>query len=289
MHNSNTPNTSNSLWALCQLMRWHKPIGILLLLWPTWWALWLAKGGMPSLRLLIVFSLGVILMRSAGCVINDWADRHWDGAVTRTKMRPLVTGQVSPSVAIGLFTVLCLIAASLLPFLNAAARWLAIPAVLLAIIYPFCKRFMQAPQLILGLAFSWGIPMVFAATQGHVSVTGWWLFATACLWPIAYDTIYAMVDRPDDHRVGIRSTAIWLGKWDTTFIAVLHALLLASLAILGLYQHLSIFYALGLIAAASMMAYQQYLIRNREPALCLRAFMLSHWVGFCIWLGLAAS
>ena len=272
--------------ALALLMRWHRPIGILLLLWPTLWALCIAGAGKPPLRLTLVFIGGVVLMRSAGCVINDFADRHFDGAVARTRERPIVSGKVSPVEALILFVLLCLAAAALLWPLNAAARWLAIPAVMITVIYPFLKRITHLPQLMLGVAFSWGVPMAFAATTGSVTATGWFVFLIACIWPVAYDTLYAMVDRPDDLRIGVKSTAILFGNHDIKIVAALHLLMLLLLVVLGISLSCQFYYYLGILAAALVMAYQQYLITNREPARCFQAFLSSQWAGCFILVGL---
>lgn len=275
--------------AYLQLMRLHRPIGILLLLWPTLWALWIAGQGKPNPLLLIIFILGVIIMRSAGCVINDFADRHFDGQVTRTQARPLVTRAVSTSEALILFTLLCAFALLLLWPLNALTRFFAIPAALLATVYPFMKRYTHLPQLILGLAFSWGIPMAFAAQTGHVPNYAWLLFFTACLWPIAYDTIYAIVDREDDKKAGIKSTAILFGNKDTLIIALLHISMLMLLALLGLYLQMSFWYFLGLIAAGGVMIYEQILICSGDMNKTFRAFQKSQWAGCAIFVGIFLS
>src|SRR5262245_17429884 len=257
-----------SCYRFALLMRLHRPIGISLLLWPTLWALWIAASGVPDISLLIVFVSGVILMRSAGCVINDLADVRFDAYVARTKNRPLVTGQVSTQVAMVLFGVLCLVSAALLWFLNPLARWLAIPAFLLAAGYPFMKRFTHWPQFILGLAFSWGIPMAFAAQSGRVPLIAWQLFLVNTLWAMAYDTIYAMVDRPDDQLIDVKSTAILFGDWDTKIVALLHGLMLALLVVMGWVLGCGIFYYAGLVVTAGVMLYLQYLIHDRAPDRC---------------------
>ncbi len=272
--------------AYAQLMRWHRPIGTLLLLWPTLWALWIAGQGQPAGSLVLIFTLGVFLTRSAGCVINDLADRHWDGAVSRTRNRPLVTGQVSPKEALILVLTLSLLAAGLLWPLNALARLLAIPAIVLMVTYPFMKRVTHLPQFVLGIAFSWGIPMAFAAQTGEVPLLGWLLFLLTCLWTIAYDTMYAMADRTDDLQVGIKSTAILWGNWETSVIALLHALMLLLLWVLGQQWQLGRAFFLGLIVAAGIMVYLQCLIWNRRPEACLIAFQRSQWIGCVIFLGL---
>ncbi len=279
----------NRLHAYVLLTRLNRPIGILLLLWPTLWALWIAASGHPSSTIVLVFVAGVVLMRSAGCVINDCFDRHVDGKVTRTRHRPLVTGQASPREALGLFAVLCLLSASLLLALPPLARWLAIPAVLIVLLYPCMKRITHLPQLVLGIAFSWGIPMAFAAQTGHISWIGWFVFAIACLWPVAYDTIYAMVDRADDVAAGIKSTAVLWGNKEIVVIAGLHAAMLLLLIMLGVCLSFGYFYYLSLLVAAMLMIYLQYLIKDRVPERCFKAFLLSHWVGFVIFIGILLS
>jgi 4-hydroxybenzoate polyprenyltransferase len=277
---------ATKLSAYASLMRLNRPIGILLLLWPTLWALWVASHGHPSVKLVCIFIAGVVLMRSAGCVINDYFDRGFDGQVTRTKLRPLVTRQISVPEALSLFALLCLASSSLLWMLTPLARWLAIPAIAITILYPYMKRITHLPQLVLGVAFSWGIPMAFAAQANHIPGVGWLLFLIACLWPVAYDTIYAMVDRADDLLAGIKSTAILWGNRDTQVIAGLHLLMLVLLVLLGVYLSLGEFYYLALSITAAIMCYLQYLIKDRVPTLCFKAFLASHWVGAAIFIGL---
>jgi len=274
------------LHAYASLTRLNRPIGILLLLWPTLWALWIAGDGHPSPKLVMVFVAGVILMRSAGCVINDYFDRNFDRKVTRTRTRPLVTGQVSSREALGLFIALCFLAASLLLALPSLARWLALPAILITLLYPCMKRLTHLPQLVLGVAFSWGIPMVFAAQTGELSLTSWFVFSIACLWPVAYDTMYAMVDRADDVQAGVKSTAILWGNKDTTVIAGLHIAMLILLVVLGIYLFSGYYYYLGLLAAAVIMVYQHYLIKDRIPERCFKAFLISQWVGCAVFVGI---
>lgn len=277
------------LQAYALLMRLNRPIGILLLLWPTLWALWIASSAHPSPQLVLIFIAGVVLMRSAGCVINDYFDRDVDGQVARTRSRPIVTGQVSPIEALGLFVVLCLLAASLLLALPTQARWLALPAVAIVVLYPCMKRVTHLPQLVLGIAFSWGIPMAFAAQTGHISWIGWFVFLIACLWPVAYDTIYAMVDRPDDLLAGIKSTAILWGKREVFVIAGLHGVMLLLLAVLGVYLSFGYRYYLSLLVAAAIMIYLQYLIKDRAPDRCFKAFLMSHWIGFVVFVGIVVG
>jgi 4-hydroxybenzoate polyprenyltransferase len=277
------------LTAYTQLIRLHRPTGILLLLWPTLWALWIAGAGRPKPLLVVIFVTGVFLMRSAGCVINDIADRNFDGKVERTKTRPLVTGRVSVREALLLFIGLSFAAFLLLWPLNMFARLLAIPAMLLAVSYPFAKRYTHFPQLIMGLAFSWGIPMVFAAQTGAVPTYAWLLFLTASLWPVAYDTIYAMMDKEDDKVAGIKSMAVILGHWSTGLVAVLHANILLLLLAMGFYLEMGFAYYLGLLGAAAVMTYLQSLIRQDNTRSFFKAFQKSHWVGCMIFAGIVLS
>jgi len=271
------------------LMRLHRPIGIYLLLHPTLWALWLASKGQPSLDLIIVFVLGVILMRSAGCVINDFADRKVDPHVRRTKDRPIASGAVSSKEALYLFISLILLAFLLVLQLNFFTILLSIPAVCLAIIYPFMKRYTHFPQIILGAAFSWAIPMVFSAYLNEVPLLAWWLFVTALLWTVAYDTQYAMTDREDDLKIGVKSTAIFFGKFDKLIIGILQILVLISLSLIGFDQKLSLLYQIGVLGMASFFIYQQYLIKDRNPTRCFEAFLNNHWAGLVVFMGLALS
>ncbi len=268
------------------LTRLHKPIGIYLLLWPTAWALWLAGAGRPDMGIVLIFVLGVVLMRSAGCVINDYADRHFDGRVERTRERPLATGKVSPKEALWLFAVLCLAAFALVLLLNALTIGLSFAALLLATAYPFMKRYTHFPQVFLGAAFSWAIPMAFAAQTGAVPLLAWWLFGTALLWTVAYDTQYAMVDRADDMKIGIKSTAIWFGVADRWAIGALQAAVLLSLWGIGWRLGFGLSYHLGLLVAAGLALYQYYLIKDREPARCFQAFLNNHWLGLAVFVGL---
>ncbi|MFW0084020.1 MAG: 4-hydroxybenzoate octaprenyltransferase [Coxiella endosymbiont of Haemaphysalis qinghaiensis] len=268
------------------LMRFDRPIGIFLLLWPTLWALWIATYGHPSLKLVIVFILGVIIMRAAGCVINDYADRNIDKHIRRTQNRPLIIGVVTVPEAIGLFIFLCFIALGLVLLLNRLTLELAVLAILLAFIYPFLKKFTYFPQLCLGVAFSWSIPMVFAAQQGNVPIVAWLLFLPAVIWPIAYDTQYAMADREDDFTVGVKSTAILFGNYDLIVITLLQIAMLIMLSILGWYLSLNYFFYIGLLVAFGLMIYQYVLTRRREPKRCLEAFHNNNWVGFSIFLAI---
>ena len=268
------------------LMRLHKPIGALLLLWPTLWALWIAGQGSPDPLILFVFVAGVLLMRSAGCVINDYADRDIDRHVQRTRERPLTTGQVSERAALGLFAVLCLIAFGLVLLLDWAVVLMSLVAVFLAATYPFMKRYTYLPQVYLGAAFGWSIPMAFMAETGGVPAAGWMLFVVNILWTTAYDTMYAMVDRPDDLRIGVKSTAILFGETDRVAVGILQMMALAGLIMLGRQLGLGWVYYFGLAAAAGFAVYEQYLIKDREPALCFRAFLNNNWFGAVIFAGI---
>lgn len=269
-----------------RLMRFDRPIGALLLLWPTLWGLWIAVRGLPNLFILLIFILGVILMRAAGCVINDFADRNFDRHVERTKKRPLTTGRVSVKEAIILFIVLCLLAFALVLFLNVLTIALAMIGVVLATFYPFMKRYTHLPQVVLGIAFSWGVPMAFAAQVDTVPVIAWILFSAVICWTVAYDTEYAMSDRSDDIKIGIKSTAILLGRFDRWVIGLLQILMLCILATVGMVLQLTIWFYFSLLIAAGLMAYQQVLIRARDPTLCFRAFLNNNWVGFVIFVGI---
>jgi 4-hydroxybenzoate polyprenyltransferase len=273
--------------ALLQLIRFDRPIGTLLLLWPTLWALWLAAQGVPDYKLLAIFMAGTFLTRSAGCIVNDLADRNLDGAVARTNARPLVTGAVTVREALALFAALLLLAFILVLFTNALTVGLSIVAVLLACSYPFMKRYTHLPQLVLGAAFSWGIPMAFAAQRGTLPPALWLVYLGNLLWTVAYDTAYAMVDREDDRRIGIRSTAILFGRHDRLIIALLQLGCLLSLYLAGLAFGLGLYYNAALLVAAMLFGYQQYLISERRPEACFRAFLHNNWVGMAIFAGVA--
>jgi len=271
------------------LLRLHRPIGIFLLLWPTLWALWIAGNGHPSWNVLIVFVLGTVLMRSAGCAINDFADRDFDPHVARTRDRPLAAGRVSPREAFVLFIVLSLIAFTLVLTLNGLTIALSFVGAALAASYPFMKRFTQLPQFYLGAAFGWGVPMAFAAQTGTVTATAWILFAATLFWAVAYDTAYAMVDRDDDLKIGVKSTAILFGSADRLMIAVFHSLSLLALAWAGARTGLGVPYYMSLGLAAGLALWQQWLIRGREPASCFRAFLNNNWFGAVVFAGTAAD
>jgi 4-hydroxybenzoate polyprenyltransferase len=280
-----SPKTS----ALLQLIRFDRPIGTLLLLWPTLWALWLAAKGVPDYHLLAIFIAGTFLTRSAGCIVNDLADRDLDGAVARTKARPLVTGAVTVVEAITLFVGLLLVALVLVLFTNKLTIMLSLIAVVLASSYPFMKRYTHLPQLVLGAAFSWGIPMAFAAQRDALPPAMWLIYFGNLLWTTAYDTAYAMVDREDDLKVGIKSSAILFGQYDRVMIAILQMASLLCLYLAGLAFDLGIYYNTSLIVAAVLFSYQQYLIRDRHPEACLKAFLHNNWVGMVIFAGVAIS
>jgi 4-hydroxybenzoate polyprenyltransferase len=271
------------------LMRLHKPIGILLLLWPMLWALWVAAAGHPDTRVLVVFVLGVVLMRSAGCVINDYADRKIDPHVRRTRERPIAAGHVAPREALVLFAVLCLVAFMLVLLMNRLTMLLSLIGVLLAATYPFTKRYTHFPQVYLGAAFGWAVPMVYAAQTGAVPGIAWLIFTANILWATAYDTMYAMVDREDDLLIGVKSTAILFGAADRLMIAILQVLLLACLVWVGVWAGLGSIYYAGIAAAAGFALYQQYLIRARQTELCFRAFLNNNWFGAAVFAGIAAD
>jgi 4-hydroxybenzoate polyprenyltransferase len=275
--------------ALLQLIRFDKPIGTLLLLWPTYWALWIAADGVPDYDLLIIFTVGTFLTRSAGCIINDLADRHLDGAVSRTSTRPLVTGAVSVSEAKILFAALLLLAFILVLFTNPLTIALSVPAALLASCYPFMKRYTQLPQLVLGAAFSWGIPMAFAAQQGELPPALWLLYLGNLLWTVVYDTKYAMVDRADDLKIGIKSSAILFGKHDRLVIGILQILCLLALYLAGNAFDLGPYYNSSLIVVAALFCYHQHLIRDRHPEACFKAFQHNNWVGMVVFFGIALN
>ena len=272
-----------------RLMRLHRPIGAFLLLWPTLWALWIGAEGIPPAAILAVFVLGVWVMRAAGCAINDYADRHLDPRVERTRDRPLAKGTVRPREALFLFAALMLVALGLVLTLNPQTIGLALAATVLAIVYPFLKRVTHLPQVWLGVAFGWGIPMGFAAVTGTVPVVGWVLLLANVLWAIAYDTMYAMADRPDDIRAGSRSTAILFADADRMMVGVFQVAALAVLAAIGWRLEFGLPWHLGLAAAACLGVYQQRLIRERDRNDCFRAFMNNNWLGGAIFLGLAAE
>jgi 4-hydroxybenzoate polyprenyltransferase len=272
-----------------RLTRIDRPVGVLLLLWPTLTALWFAARGWPGASLLAIFVAGTWLMRSAGCAINDVADRHFDAHVKRTAQRVVTTGQVAAGEALAVAAVLAALAACLLIWLNTAARLAALAAVLVAACYPYFKRFFALPQAVLGIAFSFGIPMAFCAVQGRLPAVALWMAAANFFWVIAYDTEYAMVDRDDDIRLGLRSSAILFGRADVAMVAVCYAVYLAEMALLAWGEGLGAGFAAGWVAAAGCAAYHVALIRKRERQACLRAFLHNHWLGLAIFLGTVAG
>lgn len=270
-----------------RLLRVDRPIGSLLLLWPTYWALWLAADGFPSAGNFIVFTLGVFMMRAAGCAINDFADRKVDRHVKRTKDRPLTSGRIEAWEAVALFAGLCVTAFLMVVlFTNTLTLYLSFGGAVLAFIYPFMKRYTHLPQLFLGAAFSWAIPMAWAAEAGEVTKLAWLLFTANVLWTVAYDTLYAMVDRDDDIRIGIKSTAILFGDADRAVIAILQALVVLILILVGQQAELGVFYYLGLVAMACLFVFQQHLARFRERDGCFKAFLNNNWAGFAVFTGL---
>ncbi len=280
---------SEKLTAIKQITRMDKPIGTYLLLWPTYWALWIASDGWPTLHMLLVFSLGVFLMRSAGCVINDFADRKIDGAVKRTQNRPLVTGALSSSEALQLFATFILFSFGLVLTLSNYTILLSLVAVALAASYPFMKRITHFPQVVLGAAFSWGMIMVFAQEQGQIPTVAWLLFSANVLWTVAYDTMYAMVDRDDDLKIGVKSTAILFGNSDKRIILVLQLMTLALLFTVGDILAFGWPYQLSLVIATGFFCYQQILIAGRERERCFQAFLNNHYVGLVVFIGVTVE
>ena len=267
-------------------MRLDRLVGSFLLLWPTLAALWLAAEGTPPTHLIVVFTAGVFVMRAAGCVVNDVADRRFDALVERTAERPLATGALTVRQALGLFAVLSLAALSLLFWLNEPARLLAIVGFGVSVLYPFTKRWTHWPQVVLGIAFSWGILMAFAAVTGGVPSVGWLLFAASLLWIVAYDTLYAMVDRPDDLKAGIKSTAILFGEADRLMVGILQGGALFGFAMVGTHRGFGLVYGSALVVILALFGYQQFLIRRRERIECFRAFLNNTWVGFTLFFAI---
>ena len=270
-----------------RLIRLNKPIGALLLLWPTLWGLWFAAGGVPPLQVLGIFILGVFLMRSAGCAINDYADRNFDAHVERTQDRPLASGLINPAEALAVAAVLSIAAFILILPLNRLVLALSVPALLLAASYPFTKRFLAIPQAYLGIAFGFGIPMAYAAVRGGVPVEAWTLMLANVFWSIAYDTEYAMVDRADDLRIGIKTSAITFGRYDLLAIALCYLATLSLLDWTGMHNGRGLMFQLGLGIAASIAGYHLYLIRGRERKACFKAFLHNNWLGASVFVGLA--
>ncbi|BAU56437.1 4-hydroxybenzoate polyprenyltransferase [Halorhodospira halochloris] len=285
-------DSSTGSWILerlrtyAELARLDRPIGNFLLLWPVMWSLWLAAEGVPDLDILVIFVFGVLIMRAAGCVINDYADRHIDGQVKRTRTRPFATGRVSEREALLVFVLLCLLAFALVLFTNPLTILLSLVAVVLAATYPFTKRYTHLPQVHLGVAFGWAVPMVFAAQSGELPVVVWLLMLSAVLWATVYDTMYAMVDRDDDLQIGVKSTAVLFGDLDRLMIGFLQVLMIIALIQVGLHLGLGAAYYGGITGAALLFVYQQYLIRNRERQACFRAFLNNAWLGGLVFLGI---
>ncbi|MCL1114932.1 4-hydroxybenzoate octaprenyltransferase [Shewanella basaltis] len=275
------------LRAYARLMRVDRPIGTLLLLWPCLMALVLAAQGMPNLTVLIIFIVGVVIMRANGCIINDYADRNLDAHVERTNMRPLVSGEVSTKEALSLFVVLGLAAFSLVLWLNPLVVQLSVVGIILTIMYPFMKRVTNMPQMFLGIVWSWSIPMAYAAQLGNVPVEAWWLFLANWCWTVAYDTMYAMVDRDDDVKVGIKSTAILFGRFDRQIIGVFQLIALGCFVMAGVVAERGFIYGLGIISFIVFAIYQQILIYRRERAPCFKAFLNNNWAGMVLFTALA--
>jgi 4-hydroxybenzoate polyprenyltransferase len=276
----------NALW---RLMRFDRPIGILLLLWPTLWALWIAGDGSPSIKNVLIFCTGVVLMRAAGCIMNDVADRDFDPHVERTRCRPLASGELTVREALFTFFVVMLLAFGLVLMTNALTIKLAFAGAILASTYPFFKRWTHFPQVVLGLAFGWGIPMAFAAETGQIASAAWLILVINVIWSVIYDTLYAMVDRDDDISIGLKSTAILFGDFDLLILRVLKIIMIALLVMLGLRLQFSWPWFAGVLIAAILFVRQQYLVRNRGRDACFKAFLNNNWVGVAIWIGLLTT
>jgi len=283
---SMTPSFLKQLLNYAQLMRLDKPIGIWLLLWPTLWALWLAGKGHPNATVFIVFMLGVIIMRSAGCVLNDFADRKIDPYVERTRTRPIASGVVAPMAALTLFVALALIAIGLATMLNRQTQVLAVIAAILTIIYPFIERFTSIPQFILGAAFGWTVPMAFAAQTEQIPPLAWLVFGTVLIWAIIYDTFYAMADREDDLKLGVKSTAILFGNADLCIIGGLQILMLVALVFIGNMAELSTWYYTSIVITGTLMIYHQWIARDRHSSSCFNAFLHNQYIGMTIFIGI---
>lgn len=280
------PAAGRRAWIYLRLMRLHRPIGSFLLLWPTLWALWLASQGRPTPKMFAIFVIGVFVMRSAGCIMNDFADRSFDPHVQRTRDRPLATREVQVWEAMILFLVLCAMGAVLVLLLNRLTQELAIIGAVLVLTYPFMKRYTYLPQPYLGMAFGWGIPMAYAAVTGHVPTIAWLIFIANIIWSTVYDTMYAMVDRRDDIRIGVKSSAILFGDLDRLIIGILQLLLIADLVLVGYHAGMSAVYYVGLGFALLFAVYQQALIRRRNPQRCFQAFMNNNWFGAAVFAGI---
>jgi 4-hydroxybenzoate polyprenyltransferase len=274
------------LYAYARLIRLDKPIGALLLLWPTYWALWLSNEGTPPIDLLIIFTLGTFLMRSAGCAMNDYADRDFDRHVERTKNRPITSGQISGKEAVLIAAILALLSFGLIQPLNLLTKQLSVFAIVVAVVYPFTKRFFAMPQAVLGVAFGFGIPMAYAASLNQVPLEAWILFAGNLFWTIAYDTAYAMVDRDDDLRLGLRTSAITFGRFEVIAIAVCYGLLLISLLCVAYLAQLNDLFWFGWVGALICAIYHVSLVRTRQRDACFRAFRQNNWLGAFLFLGI---
>ena len=272
-----------------RLIRLDKPIGTLLLLWPTLTALWLAAWGKPPLHLVVIFAMGTLLMRSAGCAFNDWADRKFDVDVKRTAQRPLAAGEIAPWEALAVAAALAFCAFVLVLATNEATILLSLPALGITVVYPFTKRFFTLPQAVLGIAFSFGIPMAYAAVYEDVPLLGWWLLGLNALWVMAYDTEYAMVDRDDDRKLGLRTSAIFFGRFDVAVIMACHAGYLVGMNFIGHYWQAGPFYYAGLSVALACVLRQFWLIRTRDRDRCFRAFLENHWFGLAVFAGVVAD
>lgn len=283
------PALRRRLRDYARLMRLDRPIGILLLLWPTLWALWIAAGGVPDTRLLVVFVLGTVLTRSAGCIVNDFLDRDIDPFVQRTRERPLAARHVSPREALVLFAVLMLAALALVDLLDRSTVRMAFIAAFLMVSYPLFKRFFPAPQAWLGVAFGWAVPMAFMATLGTIPRIAWLLFLVTVVWACIYDTLYAMADREDDRRLGIRSTALLFGSMDLLAVGCLQVLMIFGLWLAGQQAEFGAGWLAGLGVASLLFAWQLWIARDRRPAECLRAFRLNNYVGMAVFLGTVAD
>lgn len=279
-------NLREKIDVYARLSRLDRPIGTFLLLWPCLMALWLAAGGLPDLKVLIIFIIGVFVMRACGCIINDYADRELDTYVERTKARPLASGEVTVKEALGLFVVMGLFAFGLVLLLNPLVVKLSLVGMLLTIIYPFTKRYTNMPQMFLGTVWSWSIPMAYAAQTGEVPVEAWWLFAANWFWTVAYDTMYAMVDRDDDLKVGIKSTAILFGRYDRQIIGLFQLAALACFMTAGYVDERGTLYLVGLLAFIGFGLYQQRLIYDRQRAPCFKAFLNNNWAGMVLFVAL---
>jgi len=276
-------------WDFIQLMRIDKPIGIYLLLWPTLWALWIAGKGSPSLGNVLIFVIGVFLMRAAGCVINDFADRKVDGHVKRTEQRPLASGKITSKEALVLFAVLVALSFGLVLLTNATTIWLSFGGLALAATYPFMKRYTYYPQVVLGAAFSWGMPMAFTAQTGDLPAAAWLLYIANLLWTVGYDTYYAITDREDDLKIGVKSTAVLFGDADRVIIITLQGLALLCLMLAGARFELGLYFFLGLLVAAGCFAWEFWSTRDRDPQACFKAFLHNHWAGLAIFVGIVVD